>query len=148
MQHVIVYYLAMEWRMPNFACYSYLYLMIILDICSMLRWLVHDYCTRKTWLQVMGLVHRNDYRTWGLYTNYTICMLSMLLHEVCTICRISSCELDTKLCLIVPVNMKLYFIKILVDYFASLFHICFFAFLWTLHLVFFAIYDVTVESWL
>ena len=35
-------------------------------------------------ITIMGLVHGNDYRTWGLYTNYTICMLLTLLHDVCT----------------------------------------------------------------
>ena len=125
-QHVVDYYLAMVWRMPNLACYSYLYLMIGLDAYSMLRWLVHDYY--KTRLQVMGLVHRKDHRTWGLYTKYTICMLPMLLHDVCTICTISSYELG----LIVTVNMKLYFIKILIGYLIFWHHlvrICFFAFL-------------------
>ena len=64
----------------------------------------------------MGLVHRKDHRTCGLYTKYTICMLPMLLHDVCAICTISSYELGTILCLIVTVNMKLYFFKILVGY--------------------------------
>ena len=125
-QHVVDYYLAMVWRMPNLACCSYLYLMIGLDayIYSMLRWSVLDYYTRKTWLQVMGLglVHRKDHRTWGLYTNYTICMSPILLHDVWTICTISSYELGTILCLIVIVNMKLYFLKILVGYFVCWHH--------------------------
>ena len=99
----------------------------------------------------MGLVHRKDHRTWGLYTKYTICMLPMLLHDVCTICTISSYEIGTILCLIVTVNMKLYFIQIsrwLLGFLISLVHICFFAFLCPLHFGFSAINDVTIEAWL
>ena len=112
-QHVIDDYLRMLRRMTNFVCYSHWYLKIVFDAYSML---VLDYYTRKIRLQVMGLVHRNNYRTWGLYTKYTIWMLPMLLHDVCTVCTISSYELVTILCLIVIVNMKLYFIKIIVGY--------------------------------
>ena len=147
-QHVIDYYLAIVWQMPNFSCYSYWYLKLVFDAYSML---VHDYYTRKIWLQVMGLVHRKDHRTWGLYTKYTICMLKMLLHYVCTIRTISSYKLGTIICLIVTVNMKLYFIQIshwLFDFLASLVRICFFAFLLTLPFSLFAINDFTIESWL
>ena len=134
--------------MPNFACYSDWYLKLVFDAYSML---VHDYYTRKIRLVVMGLVHRRDQMTWGLYTKYTICMLPMLLHDVCTICTISSYELDIILCLIVTMNMKLYFIQIsrwLLDFLTSLVPICFFAFLLTVTFSFFAINDVTIESWL
>ena len=105
--------------MRNFACYSYWYLKLVFDAYSML---VHDYYTRKIWSQVIWLVHRNDHRTMGLYTKYTICMLPMFLHDVCTICTISSYELGTVLCLSLTVNMKLYFIKILVGYLFFWYH--------------------------
>ena len=147
-QHVIDYYLAIVWQMPNFACYSYLYLKLVFDA---YRMLVHDYYTRKIWLEVMGLVHREDHRTWGLYTKYTICMLPMLLHDVCTICTISSDDLGTILCLIVTVNLKLYFIQIsrwLLDFLTSLVRVCFFAVLLTLPFSFFTINNVTIKSWL
>ena len=62
-QHVIDYYLAIVWQMPNFACYSYWYLKIAFNSYSML---VYDYYTRKIWLQVMGLVHRQDYGDMGI----------------------------------------------------------------------------------
>ena len=47
--HAVCYRLlpAMVRRMPNFAGYSYWSLTIVLGAYSMLRWLVHDYCTWK-----------------------------------------------------------------------------------------------------
>ena len=75
-QHVIDYYLAIVWQMPNFACYSYWHLKIVFDAYIML---VHDYYTRKISLQVMGLVYRKDHKTWGLCTKYTICMLPIVI---------------------------------------------------------------------
>ena len=59
-QHAIDQYLAIVYQLPNFACYIYWYMMIVLDAYSMLRWLVHDYYTRNARLPVMGLVHRNE----------------------------------------------------------------------------------------
>ena len=47
-----------------------------------------------------------------------ICMLR-LLHDVCTICTISSYELGTILCLIVTVNIEFYFIEITAREFVS-----------------------------
>ena len=46
-QHVIDQYLAIVYQQSNFACYSYWYMMIVLDAYNMLRWLVHDYYTRN-----------------------------------------------------------------------------------------------------
>ena len=54
-------YLAIVYQLPNFAYYSYWYLMILLDAYSMSRWLVYDYYTRNAWLPIMGLVHRNTF---------------------------------------------------------------------------------------
>ena len=52
------------YQLRNFTCYSYWYMMIVLDAYSMSVWLVHDYYTRNAWLSVMGLVHRNEFVKW------------------------------------------------------------------------------------
>ena len=61
--HAACYGLIPDDCVPNasVACYSYWYQMIVVDAYSMLRWLVHDYYTRNALLQVMGLVHRNEF---------------------------------------------------------------------------------------
>ena len=46
-QHVMDQYLAIVYQLPNFACYRYWYMMIVLDAYSMLRlltWLLYTKC--------------------------------------------------------------------------------------------------------
>ena len=52
-QHVFDQYLATVYQLPDFACYSYWYMMIVLDAYCMLRWLVHGYYTKNARLPVM-----------------------------------------------------------------------------------------------
>ena len=44
-QHVIDQYLSIVYQQPNFPCYRYWYIMIVLDAYRMLLWLVHGYYT-------------------------------------------------------------------------------------------------------
>ena len=46
-EHVLDQYLTTVYQLPDFGCYSYWYMMIVLDAYSMLGWLVHGYYTRN-----------------------------------------------------------------------------------------------------
>ena len=75
-----------------------------------------------------------------------------LLHDVCTICTISSYELGTILCLIVTVNMKFYIIQIIAGEFVFWYYLFrysfrFFAFLLTLHFVFLSVSTYLLRLW-
>ena len=48
-------YLAIVYQLPNFTCYSYWYMVIVLDAYSMLQWLVHDYYTKKCMITCYGV---------------------------------------------------------------------------------------------
>ena len=84
-------------------------------------WIIHE--MDHLYVTVRLLVH-NDDRTWGLHTNYTFCILSVLLYDVCTICTIiASYEICTTILLIAQdfvfqtsiVSVWISFLRISVD---------------------------------
>ena len=44
-QYVMDKYLAIVYQLSDLACYSYWYIIMVLGVYSVLRWLVHDYYT-------------------------------------------------------------------------------------------------------